>query len=128
MRVLLALILLSLAAVAEAKTKYTKITVEVRNQDNEPVDRAAVIVKPMKGNKVKRSYELRTSQQGTAPLPPLQAGFFLIQVIAKGYQTVGEKYEVREPERTIQIKLSPPQGQFSVHGPGDPRGKAKKEP
>jgi hypothetical protein len=114
---------LVLAPAAVAKTKYTKITVEVRNQDNEPVDRAAVIVKPMKGNKVKRSYELRTSQQGTAPLPPLEAGTFLIQVIAKGYQTHGEKFDVREPERTIQIKLSPPKEQFSVHGPGDPRAK-----
>jgi hypothetical protein len=115
--------MLVLAPAAVAKTKYTKITVEVRNQDNEPVDRAAVIVKPMKGNKVRRSYELRTSQQGTAPLPPLEAGTFLIQVIAKGYQTHGEKFEVREPERTIQIKLSPPKEQFSVHGPGDPRAK-----
>ena len=119
---------MALAPAAYSKTKYTKITVEVRNQDNEPVDRAAVIVKPVKGKKVKRSYELRTSQQGTAPLPPLRTGSFLIQVIAKGYQTVGEKYEITEPERTIQIKLSPPQGQFSVHGQGDPRGKAKKEP
>ena len=108
---------------AYSKTKYTKITVEVRNQDNEPVDRAAVIVKPMKGKKVKRSLELRTSQQGTAPLPPLQTGSFLIQVIAKGYQTHGEKYDITEPERTVRIKLSPPQGQFSVHGQGDPRKK-----
>jgi hypothetical protein len=113
------------APLAEAKTKYTKITVEVKNDEGEPVDRAAVIVKPVKGKKVKASYELRTSQQGTAPLPPLEAGAFLIQVIAKGYQTHGERYEIREPERTIEIKLSPPKEQFSVHGPGDPRAKAK---
>ncbi len=121
--VLLAFTFLSLAPLGEAKTRFTKITVEVRNDENEPVDRAAVIVKPMKGKKVKKSYELRTSQQGTAPLPPLQAGTFLIQVIAKGYQTHGEKYEITEPEKTVLIRLSPPKEQFSVHGPGDPRGK-----
>jgi len=117
-RLFLALALVPfLAPPAGAKTKYTKLTIEVRNQDNEPVDRAAVIVKPMKGRKVVRAYELRTSQQGTAPLPPLRAGSFLVQVIAKGYQTHGEKYEINEPERTILIKLNPPAEQFSVHKP-----------
>ena len=110
-----ALLLLCLGPRIGAKTKLTKITVEVRNQNNEPVDRAAVIVKPMKGKKVKRSYELRTSQQGTAPLPPMSPGTFLIQVIAKGYQTHGETYTITEPEKTVEIKLNPPQDQFSVH-------------
>ena len=128
LRVLLIAMVVCLAPPAEAKTRYTKITVEVRNQDNEPVDRAAVIIKPMKGNKVRRSYELRTSQQGLAPLPPLEQGTFLIQIIAKGYQTHGEKYEVKEPERTIQIKLNPPTEQFSVHGPADPRKGATPPP
>jgi len=86
-RVFAAVVLLCLTPLAQAKSKLTKITVHVVNQDNEPVDRAAVIVKPVKGKRVKGSYELRTSQQGTAPLPPLHQGTFLVQVIAKGYQT-----------------------------------------
>ena len=112
---------LAAAALCHAKSRKTRIIVEVRNQDNEPVDRAAVIVKPMKGNKVKRSYELRTSQKGTAPLPEIEQGKFLVQVIAKGYQTFGETYTIREPEKTIQIQLLPPASQHSVHGPNDPR-------
>ena len=114
-RVFAAVILLCLLPAAQAKTKLTKITVQVRDQNNDPVDRAAVIVKPMKGKKVKRSYELRTSQQGTAPLPPMNTGTFLIQVIAKGYQTHGERYTITDPEKTIEIKLNPPKEQFSVH-------------
>ncbi|HYM10399.1 MAG TPA: carboxypeptidase-like regulatory domain-containing protein [Bryobacterales bacterium] len=111
------LIVLGLAAVAPAKQNTTKITVRVRDHNNEPVDRAAVIVKRMRGKHVKTSYELRTSQEGTAPLPPLPQGTFLIQVIAKGYQTYGEKFTVTEPEKTIDIRLSPPQAQFSVDKP-----------
>jgi len=114
-RVLPILLLLGISPLGEAKTKYTKITVQVKNQDSQPVDRASVIVKPMKGNKVKGSYELRTSQQGAAPLPPLPQGKFLVQVIAKGYQTHGATYTIREPEKTLDIMLNPPQGQFSVH-------------
>ena len=107
--------------VAHAKKKMTSITIEVRNQNGEPVDRASVILKPMKGNKVKRAYELRTSQKGTAPLPPLEQGKFLVQVIAQGYQTHGETLQITEPEKLIQIRLNLPQGQHSVHGPADPR-------
>jgi hypothetical protein len=39
----------------------------------------------------------------------------MIQVIAKGYQTFGETFEVNEPEKTIEIKLNRPQAQYSVH-------------
>jgi hypothetical protein len=116
-RLLAVSILLCAVPAAYAKTNLTKITVSVRNQNNEPIDRAAVIVKTMKGKRVKQSYELRTSQQGTAPLPPMKQGTFLIQVIAKGYQTYGEKFVVTEPEKTIEVKLNPPQEQFSVDRP-----------
>ena len=114
-RILATLVCLSFAAVSEAKSRLTRITVEVKNHQGEPVDRAAVIVKPVKGKKVKAAYELRTSQKGTAPLPPLRQGQFLVQVIAQGYQTHGETYTVREPQRTIEIRLNPPATQFSVH-------------
>ncbi len=110
-----ALLLLFLAPVAQAKSNQTQITVKVVNQNNEPVDRASVIVKTMRGKHVKRSYELRTTQQGTAPMPPLNKGTFLIQVIATGYQTFGEKYTVSDPQKTIEIQLKPPQDQFSAH-------------
>lgn len=114
---LVALTLLCPGPALYAKDKSARITVLVRNEQGEPVDRAAVIVKPMRGKHVKGSYELRTTQQGTAPLPPLHQGTFLVQVIAKGYQTHGEQYTVNEREKTIEITLKPPQDQFSVHKP-----------
>jgi hypothetical protein len=42
-------------------------------------------------------------------------GKFLVQVIAQGYQTFGETYEILEAERTVEVKLNPPQPQYSVH-------------
>jgi len=38
-----------------------------------------------------------------------------VQVTAKGYQTYGEKYEINEEEKTIEVKLKPPQSQYSAH-------------
>ena len=50
-----------------------------------------------------------------AKIPPVPQGKILIQVIAKGYQTFGETYDVNEEEKTIEIKLNPPQPQHSEH-------------
>ena len=85
-------------------------------------DRASVIVRFVEGRsivklgkKIRTTWETRTNSEGVAKLPTLPQGKIMIQVIAKGYQTHGEKYEVTEPERVIKIQLQPPQDQFSVH-------------
>jgi len=36
-------------------------------------------------------------------------------VIAKGYQTFGQIFDVTEEEKTIDIKLNLPQQQYSSH-------------
>jgi hypothetical protein len=65
------------------------------------------------GKKVITSWEVRTNQEGVAKIPELPQGDIRIQVIAKGYQTFGQTFEVNETEKTIEIKLNPPQAQYS---------------
>lgn len=118
--ILLSLVLLVplLSPVAQAKDETTTLRVVVQNEQSEPVPRASLIVRELKGkkrDKVGNSLQLRASQQGVAPFPPMKRGFILIQVIAEGYQTFGDKYELTEPEQTVTITLKPPQKQFSVH-------------
>lgn len=111
-------LLVALSPLAQAKDEWTTLNVVVQNEDGEGVARASLIVRTLKGkkkNKVDKSLQLRTSQQGTAPIPPLKRGFVLIQVIAEGYQTFGDRYELTDPEQTVTITLKPPQDQFSVH-------------
>ena len=36
-------------------------------------------------------------------------------VIAKGYQTYGDYVQVDDEERLVEIKLNPPQPQYSAH-------------
>jgi hypothetical protein len=36
-------------------------------------------------------------------------------VIAKGYQTFGEVYDITDEEKTVNITLNPPQQQYSAH-------------
>jgi len=50
-----------------------------------------------------------------AKIPPIPQGKILVQVIAKGYQTFGETVDVSEEEKTVEVKLNPPQPQYSAH-------------
>ncbi len=100
----------------------TRLQIEVRNQHDKPIDRASVVVKFIAGRsaaklgkKIKTSWELRTNQEGTVKIPPIPQGQILIQVIAKGYQTHGQTYTVEEEEKTVEVKLNPPQKQYSAH-------------
>ena len=67
------------------------------------------------GKMVRTTWEMRSSQEGVADIPEMPKGQIRIQVIAKGYQTFGDTFDVSEDERTIEIKLNPPQKQYSSH-------------
>jgi hypothetical protein len=100
----------------------TKLTVEVKNIDGKPVDRASVVVKFVEGRsvaklgkKIRTTYELRTDQDGLAKIPEIPQGKIQIQVIAKNYQTFGKVFDIDQEEKTVEINLNPPQAQFSAH-------------
>ena len=100
----------------------TRLQVEVKTLGDKPIDRAAVIVDFVEGRsvvklgkKVMTHWEIRTNQEGIAKLPTLPQGKVRVQVIAKNYQTFGQVYELDSPEKTLVIKLNPPQQQYSAH-------------
>ena len=104
-----------------AAKSETALRVVVVDEQGEPVSRASVIVsrvKSVKGDKVKikgAPMQIKTSMQGSAPLPPLPQGQYLVQVISSGFQTYDDLIELTETEQTVSVTLSPPQKQFSVH-------------
>ena len=101
-----------------AKKEQTNLRVLVQDEEGNPVPRASVLVRVLKGKKLKKigqTLELRTSQQGTAPLPPMNQGHVLIQVIAKGFQTRGDTVELNELDQAVTITLKLPAEQHSVH-------------
>jgi len=111
-----------LAAGLAAETDLTTITVAVKSPYDNPVDNASVVVKFVKGRskaklgkKIMTSWERRTNQDGLAKIPPIPQGSILVQVIAKGYQTFGRTFDIEEEQKTIEVKLNPPQAQYSSH-------------
>lgn len=120
----LLLLAASLGAVsAPSAEKLTELIVLVQDQSGEPIPRAGVVIgritsKPGAAKlKVKKGrMQLSTSMQGTAPLPPMQQGRYMIQVISPGFQTYGSADLVLDQaEQSITITLEPPKEQVSVH-------------
>lgn len=122
MRGLLLILALSLPlSIPASAGDLTKLKIVVTTRSGRPIDRADVIVRfggrsvVKLGKMVRTTWEMRSSQEGVADIPEMPKGQIRIQVIAKGYQTFGDTFDVSEDERTIEIKLNPPQKQYSSH-------------
>lgn len=121
------LAILASCTLALAKPPETTITVSVTNQFDKPVENAAVILDFLGSHQITKlgmrkpiHWEVRTNLEGVAHFPPVPQGTVQLQVITKQYQTYGKKIDVDTEEKKLDIKLNPPQKQYSVHGPLKP--------
>ena len=131
-RGLIGLVLLLGAGVAgrgmaqdDERTSWLKFLV-LRIDNGKPVKNAAVIMHPVnsKGKQAKGGMELKTDTDGRTGFDGIPYGMLRVQVLAAGFQTYGEDYDVNKPEMEITIKLKPPQGQYSIY---DQPGEKKEE-
>ena len=100
----------------------TKLEIHVTNQVGHPIDNASVVVKFVEGRskvkfgaKIRKEWDLKTSQEGVVKVPTIPKGAILIQIRADHYQTFGQTFNVQEDEKLVEIKLKPPQAQYSAH-------------
>lgn len=122
-RALMVVPLLLLAATAQQQKEDQPDSVAVLNMvvireaSGKPVKNAEVVIHILdKEGRVKQEgLELKTHEDGKADAPGIPFGKVRVQVIAKGYRTFGEDYEVSQPKMDITIKLQKPQDQFSIY-------------
>lgn len=110
---------LSLAAFAQPDkppTAALNVTI-VRDSNGKPVKNAEVVLHLLDkdGNEKQDGLELKTHEDGKAATDGIPYGKVRIQVIAHGFRTWGNDYEVRQPNMEITIKLQKPSGQFSIY-------------
>jgi hypothetical protein len=67
--------------------------------------------------------ELKTDNEGRTNIDGIPYGPLRVQVLAPGFQTFGEDYQIDKPELQITVKLKRPGGQYSVY---ENQGDAKK--
>jgi len=91
--------------------------VVVRETNGKPVKNAEVVLHLLdKQGRIKQEgLELKTHDDGKADATGIPFGKVRVQVIARGYRTFGEDYDVSRPQMDITIKLQKPQDQFSVY-------------
>jgi Carboxypeptidase regulatory-like domain len=123
---------ITLSAVAQEDEQYAAVAfVVLRDYNGKPVKNASVIMHPVKKNgKQKNSgLQLKTNTEGKTNFDGVPYGPLRVQVLAQGFQTFGEDYEVDKPEMEITIKLKRPQGQYSIYDdhPGANKEEKKKE-
>lgn len=119
---LLTVFLLSCFTLFAAEASKTLIRIVVKNQFDKPVENAEVILDFLGsrqitkgGLKKKIHWEVHTNQEGLAHFPPVPEGSVQLQVNKKTYQTWGGKVDIAGEEQTVEVKLSPPQSQYSAH-------------
>ena len=107
----------SLAAQDEEGPQSSVKFVVVRDASGKPVKNAAVVLHPVnhKGKQEKGGMELKTDTEGKTGFDGIPYGPLRVQVLAHGFQTFGEDYNINKPEMEITIKLKSPQGQYSVY-------------
>src|SRR5229473_2156140 len=94
------------------------LTFLVVKQDNgKPVRSAAVIMHPLnpRGKQGRGGRELKTDHDGKSSTEGIPYGKLRVQVLAQGFQTYGEDFDVNQAKIYITIKLKRPQGQYSIY-------------
>lgn len=96
---------------SEEGTTHLRIEVTA-GEKGEPVDSASVYVRfvrpRMLGKDKKIEMNVKTNRNGVAVIPSVPRGKVTIQVIAQGWKTFGQWYQLNKAEQTIQIRLQKP--------------------
>jgi hypothetical protein len=91
--------------------------VVVKDYNGKPVRNAGVVMHSVgKHDKQDRGgLELKTDAEGKASFDGVPYGKLRVQVLAPGFQTFGEDYEINQPAMEITIKLKRPGEQYSIY-------------
>lgn len=95
----------------------SKISVQVSKKFNgKPIMNAAVIFNPYKDGKDIGNLEVKTDPEGKATIDIIPTGSLVrVQVIANGYATFAQEYQVDEPSKDIAIEMLRPREQVSSY-------------
>src|SRR5216683_4647666 len=81
--------------------------VVIRDYSGKPIRNASVVMHPVEknGKQSKGGLQIKTDADGKASFDGVPYGKLRVQVLAPGFQTFGQDYEVNQPEMEITVKL-----------------------
>ena len=118
--VVLVVVALTLPGMAKKKREPPLSTVSflvLRDESGKPVRNAAVVMHLVDedGKQTANGLELKTSAEGKASYDGVPYGKMRIQVLAPGFQTYGDDYDIHDLTLDITIKLKRPGKQYSIY-------------
>lgn len=116
--VVLALVLSLSAREKKPEPPSSSLTfVILKDYNGKPLRNAAVVLHPVNSkDKQKNSgLELKTDAEGRASYDGIPYGKLRVQVLAPGFQTFGEDYDINQPTFDVTIKMKRPAGQYSIY-------------
>jgi hypothetical protein len=98
---------------SDSDSKIVHLTIMVTGgEDKHPVDNASVYVRYVEDRKLYKDKKIemnfKTNMAGIVHVPEIPRGKFMVQVIAEGWKTYGEYFDVNQSEQTINISLVRP--------------------
>jgi hypothetical protein len=89
----------------------------IKDDNGKPIRNAGVVMHPVNksGKQSRGGFELKTDSDGKASFDGVPYGELRVQVLAPGFQTFGDDYQVDKPEIQITVKLKRPQKQYSIY-------------
>ena len=88
----------------------------VRDATGKPIEHAAVIFRPVEGDRDKGVMELKTNFDGKAMIDVIPIGDTVrLQIIAKGFQTYGEEFKIDKDSINMEVRMKRPGEQYSIY-------------
>jgi Carboxypeptidase regulatory-like domain len=89
----------------------------IRDYNGKPVRNASVVMHPVEknGKQSRGGLQIKTDPEGKANFDGVPYGKLRVQVLAEGFQTFGDDYDVNKPEMEITIRMKRPSGQYSIY-------------
>ena len=90
----------------------------IKDFNNKPIRNASVVLHPVgkKGKQERGGLQLKCDGEGKAEYDGVPYGKLRVQVLATGFQTFGQDYDIDQPVEEITIRMKRPQEQFSIYG------------
>jgi hypothetical protein len=89
----------------------------LKDDTGKPVRNAAVVLHPVgqHGKQAKGGFELKTDNEGKSHFDGIPYGTLRVQVIAPGFQTFGDDYNINQAVQEITVRLKRPESQYSIY-------------
>src|SRR3982075_1899788 len=100
---------------APPATSHIEVTV-LKKFNGKPISNAAVIFDATMDGKDQGNLEVKNDPEGKATIAVIPTGSTVrVQVLATGFATYAEEYQVTEPSRAITVSMVHPQEQLSSY-------------